>query len=327
MPHLFRDDQAAFVTRAESEALLAAVAARTRDPNAGIYGPDTISWTINREAALFLGAGRAAILQLAHPWVTAALEEHSTVMARPIDRFHNTFRIVFTMVFGTLEQAQAAARHLHSLHARIQGRMKADAGPYRRGSHYQANEVAALRWVYATLVESAVLAFQAVLRPLSDDEREAFLAETRILAALFGLPGSALPRGWAEFSEYFQQMVDAGPLATGESARAMARNLLSGAGSRIRPPAWYRALTILWLPQPVREQFRLQLGSGERRSAERALQRVRRFYGRLPEAVRFVGPYREAEARLKQRGRGVLTGLLTGLSNRFWIGEAKLPFA
>src|SRR5208282_2899463 len=114
------------VTQGSSEALLAEVSAKVSHPNAGIFGPASLSWRINRESALFLGAGRAAILQLAHPWVTASLAEHSTVMDRPIDRFHNTFRIVFTMIFGSLPQALAAARHLHVLHTPIQGEMPED---------------------------------------------------------------------------------------------------------------------------------------------------------------------------------------------------------
>ncbi len=165
-----------FVSRVDIEALLAAIAARTPDRDAGIFGPQSVSWRINRESALFLGAGRAALLQLAHPWVVAALADHSTVMNDPIRRFHNTFRIVFTMVFGTLDQALAAARHLHALHTTIRGVMPEDVARWKRGSHYEANEIAALRWVFATLVESAVLAHDCVLPPLTSAEREQYYA-------------------------------------------------------------------------------------------------------------------------------------------------------
>ena len=85
------------VSQVAIEALLAAISSNVSNPWTGIFGPASLSWRINRESALFLGAGRAALLQLAHPWVTASLAEHSTVMDRPIERFHNTFRIVFTI--------------------------------------------------------------------------------------------------------------------------------------------------------------------------------------------------------------------------------------
>ena len=50
------------------------------------------------------------LLQLAHPWVATAIAEHSTALSDPIGRFHRTFEIVFTLVFGSLEQALATSR-------------------------------------------------------------------------------------------------------------------------------------------------------------------------------------------------------------------------
>src|SRR5579862_8401354 len=111
------------VSRADLESLLATLERQTVDPRAGLFGPNSVTWKISRESALFLGSGRAALLQLAHPWVAAAIAQHSTVLNRPIARFHNTFRVVFTMVFGSLDQALGAARHLYSLHTYIRGEL------------------------------------------------------------------------------------------------------------------------------------------------------------------------------------------------------------
>ncbi|HEV2324492.1 MAG TPA: oxygenase MpaB family protein [Terracidiphilus sp.] len=313
---------AALVSEQDSEAMLARVARLAAGQEAGIFGPDSLAWRVNREAALFLGAGRAALLQLAHPWVAAALAEHSTVLNRPIARFHNTFRIVFTMVFGTLEQALAAARHLYSLHTHIAGRMPEDVARYRRGSRYEANEVSALRWVFATLVESAVVAYDAVLPPLTAEEREQYYAEECTLAGLFGIAPEALPENWEAFAAYNREMHASDALGASAGAREIARKLLSGAGSWIHPPPWYRALTAAWMPPRFREEFGLAFGEPERRSAERALRRLPRIYQKLPKAARFAGPWREAQTRLENRG----PGWLTKCSNRFWIGEPRMPF-
>src|SRR5258705_1655508 len=131
------------VSRRQIERLWDSIRDQTSDPRAGIFGPSSISWKVNRESALFLGAGRAALLQLAHPWVAVALDQHSNVRANPLGRFHNTFRVVFTMIFGTLEQALAASSYLYQLHTRIQGQIPESVAAYRRGSHYEANEVVA----------------------------------------------------------------------------------------------------------------------------------------------------------------------------------------
>jgi uncharacterized protein (DUF2236 family) len=311
------------VSRGDSEGLLATIERATPDRSAGVFGPQSMSWRINREAALFLGAGRAALLQLAHPWVAAALEQHSTVMSRPIARFHNTFRIVFAMIFGSLEQAMTASRSLYALHTRIRGEMTEDVAAYRRGSHYEANEIAALRWVYATLVESAVLAHECVMPALAPQELSDYYAESKTLAALFGLPAEALPGDWAAFLVYCREMEQSNALGVSNTARTMGLNLLAGAGSWIKPPHWYRALTMEWLPERFRSEFGLDFSSADARAAERAKRRLPHIYRKLPHVVRFIGPWHEAAARL-QRKR---PGLVARWSNRFWIGEEQLPFA
>ena len=52
----------------------------------GVFGPRSLTWQIDRESAIFFGAGRALLLQLAHPWVAAAIEQHSNAFADPILR-------------------------------------------------------------------------------------------------------------------------------------------------------------------------------------------------------------------------------------------------
>lgn len=317
------EDSGGSVSPRDSEALLAAVAAQTANSNAGIFGPQSMSWRINRESALFLGAGRAALLQLAHPWVAAALAEHSTVMNKPIARFHNTFRVVFTMVFGSRDQALGAARHLYALHTRIRGQMPKDVARWKRGSYYEANEIAGLRWVFATLVESAVVAHDCMLPALTATEREQYYAESKTLAGLFGIPVRALPENWEAFSAYNRQMHESEELGVSDRAREMAHNLLIGAGSWIRPPRWYRALTTEWMPERFRQEFALVFDAAAQRAAERARRRLPRIYQSIPSAMRFTGPWREAQARLA----GKRAGVLTRLSNHFWIGQPLLPFA
>jgi uncharacterized protein (DUF2236 family) len=310
------------VSREESEALIASAARRAAGEREGIFGPGSACWTINREAAVFLGAGRAALLQLAHPWVAAALEQHSSVMQRPIARFHNTFRIVYTMIFGALHQATAAARHLYQLHTRIQGRLPQAVAAWPRGAKYQANQTAALRWVFATLVESAELAYDCALGPMPPGLREQYYKESKTLAALFGLQDAGLPADWEAFAAYTRAMQGSGQLGVSDEARRMAHGLLAGAGSWLPIPRWYRALTTEWLPARFRAEFQLPVIARDQRAAERARYWIPRCYRHLPAAVRFVGPWHEAQARLAGRR----AGMMAQAGNRFWIGQRALPF-
>ena len=318
-PHsVTADDEA---TRDALERHIAAVQEHVRDPNEGIFGAHSVTWRINRESALFLGAGRAALLQLAHPWVAAALDQHSSVMRKPIKRFHNTFRIVFTMIFGTADQAFRASRSLYQLHTKITGNLHEATAGYAKGSRYEALQIPALRWVYATLIESAVIAYDCVMPPLTSEEREAYYAESKLLAGLFGLPLKELPPGWIGLEEYIRQMCASGALGVSDRARQMGRNIMRGAGSWIPIPRWYQALTATWMPPRFRHEFGMKFGELQQASAERASRGLLRIYPTLPDAVRFVGPYHEAQARLQGRP----PSFLERRSNVFWIGQQRMP--
>ena len=308
------------VSSSALESQLDALARACADPRAGLFGPRSAAWQISRESGVFLAAGRAALLQLAHPWVSAAIADHSAVLHRPIARFHNTFRVVFTMIFGSLPQALHAARQLHTLHTAIQGELPASAGAWPRAARYEANNLDALRWVFATLVDSAVLAYSAVL-PLDDALRNRYYQEMHRFAALFGIPSAELPSAWPAFADYVAAMFASTQLAVTPAARAMGQAILSGAGSALRPPRWFRALTAQWLPPRLRDEFALPLTSRDRRAVDRALRWMPRLYTALPATLRCVGPYHEACARLA----GHSPGPLTRRNTRFWIGEPTLP--
>ena len=62
--------------------------ARQRPDLRQVYsGRKSPTWRVDREALIFLGAGRALLLQLAHPWVSAAIAEHSQTFADPMGVF------------------------------------------------------------------------------------------------------------------------------------------------------------------------------------------------------------------------------------------------
>jgi uncharacterized protein (DUF2236 family) len=310
------------IDAAALERSLARLRDSTADPEAGAFGPGSMLWRIDREAAVFLGAGRALLLQLAHPWVAAAVAEHGKALADPIGRFHRTFAVVLTMVFGNLDQALAAARRLHARHQAITGVLPEALGRFSAGSRYLANEVAALAWVHATLTETALLAHDLILPPLAAEEREQYWLESRRFALFFGIPETALPADWAGFQARTGAMLDSDALAVGEAARHYADELFFGRRLWLRPPFWYRALTAELLPSRLRDGFGLAIGARERAAAARALTRLRRLYPLLPPPLRHVGPYREACSRLAGRTG---PGLAARLANRFWIGQARMP--
>src|ERR1700721_4880687 len=191
-----------YVVHADSQSLRASLETLPGEARNGFFGPGSVTWRVNRESAVFLGEGRAALLQLAHPWVAVALAHHSNLLNDAIGRFHSTFRAIYTMLFGTRAQAVEASKRLYQRHTGIRGELPHTIGSHAQGEHYEANEAAALRWVYATLVESAILAYEFVLPPLSPGEREQYYLESKRMATLFGIQPGDLPHDWAAFTRY-----------------------------------------------------------------------------------------------------------------------------
>jgi len=313
-------DDSGIVSGALLEEQLELVRERVASPLAGVFGPSSMTWRMNREAILFLAAGRALLLQLAHPWVAAAVAEHSRALTDPVARFHRTFKVVFAMVFGTVDQAFVAARSLHRRHETITGVLPEAVGPFEAGSRFCANNISALRWVYATLSDSALAAHELILGRLDPADRERLYSESQLFAAMFGIPRHLLPTNHASLTLYVRAMCDSDILTVSAAARHIATQIF--APSRIwRVPRTYMALTAGMLPERLRREFGLSFGAPERRRSDRALAVVRRVYPHLPARLRYVGPYHEAQQRL---AGSPIPDISTRLANRLWIGQASI---
>lgn len=289
-----------FATRRDLENTLRAIRARVRDPREGVFGPGSVSWQINREIVVMLGGGRAALLQLAHPYVAYAVDHHSETPTDPIGRFRRTFENVFAMVFGDLETAERSARRVHAIHQRIKGPIEEDVGPFPKGHRYHALDPAALFWVHATLVDTALLVYERAVGRLSEADRERYYDESRTFASLFGVPERIMPESWARFSEYFADMLASSTITASRPCRDLARFLLQPP-RRIHAPTtrWYRALTSEMLPERLRRELNLPTGRGELTLARASWPLLRAVVRSLPPRLRFFPDYVEAMQRLE----------------------------
>jgi uncharacterized protein (DUF2236 family) len=287
------------VPRAEFEAAVTRVRAATRDPVAGIFGPDSHVWRINREAVIFLGGGRAALLQLAHPFVAQAVADHSTTRTDPLGRFLRTFEHVFAIVYGDLDSACTAARRVRAIHERIIGVLPTRVGPYAEGTPYGANLPDALLWVHATLWDTSIQVYELVVGELTPEVKAAYYDETKRFAWLFGIPDDILPATWNDFRRYCDGMYASPQLTVSPAAAEMGRFLLDPARTRLGPVwHWYAAVTAALLPERVRQGYGLDYGALERRVADMSLATLRATWWLSPGVTRYLPAYLEAQRRL-----------------------------
>lgn len=268
--------------------LRAAAASRGVDPAAPLFAPDSITRRVNREAVLLLGGGRALLLQLAHPLVAAGVAAHSRFEQEPLRRLWRTLERTLTIAFGSGAEALAAVRRIEGAHVRVRGRLGEACGPFRRGTPYDANDPALLFWVHATLVDSALVAYQRFVAPLSVAERRRFYDESRRSARLFGIPARCIPADEAAFQAYMRDMLRGPTLTVGRDARSIAAALLS---PPLPPPLRQlagaaRLLTVGLLPPPIRRRYALPWGPLRERSLDAAAALLRVGLPLLPAPLR-----------------------------------------
>ncbi|MEO8699955.1 MAG: oxygenase MpaB family protein, partial [Kofleriaceae bacterium] len=271
-----------------------------RDPREGILGPRSVGWQLGADLGLFLGGGRAALLQLAHPMVAHAIDHHSRTRSDVAGRFQRTFRNVFAMIYGELDDACTAARRVHAVHTRITGTFANAIGGWPAGTTYHANDVDALRWVHATLVDTTIVVRELLDGPVEVARKDAYMIELQRFGALFGIPRATLPASWAEHAAYMTGMLASDRIVVAPFAREMGRFLV-GRGDSAQPPLGRiaEAVTHALLPPHLAEQFELR---GAPRRTRAGLAAFAMAYRMLPR--RAVAIPAAADARNRLAGRG-----------------------
>ena len=305
---------------------LEAVRARVEHAEVGLYGEGSMVWEVSKHGALFVGAWRAVLLQLAHPWVANAIADHSKTMKDPIGRFHGTFRNMFTMVFGDLTKVMRVANGLHRMHGTITGEMHETTGRYEKGSAYQANEVDAMFWVQATLWEGSVRCYELLVGPLSDEQKEQYYQEGKWTAYLFGIPEEAMPETWVDFLDYFERTLESDLLAVGDLGREISAYLF-----KLDRLFWAKPLlpfakrwTSVLLPEHLAKAFNLpEPTERARRAVAREFRVMGWVYRCMPRRCKFAPTYFEAKARIAGRKK---LDWLTQLANKLVLGRRELVF-
>lgn len=195
---------------------------------AGLYGPGSEAWRLNREAALLLGAGpRALLLQVAHPLVAEGVAQHSDFRTDPWGRLAGTLRSYLRIVYGTRPAALAEIARLNRLHRSVVGPVADPDAATRHGASYAARDPALGLWVHATLVDSTLVVVDRWAGPLAPATRARFYAETLAVGRLFGVGEDLLPPDIEAFDAYVARQLGAdGPVHPTTTAREIAASIL-----------------------------------------------------------------------------------------------------
>jgi uncharacterized protein (DUF2236 family) len=270
--------------------LLRRACGRRVAPRDRLFPPESATWRVNREACLLLAGGRALLLQVAHPLVAAGVAAHSRFRDEPLLRLWRTLDLMVTIVFGEAASAITALRAIERVHARVRGVLDEDAGPFRRGTPYSARDPELLLWVHATLVDTALLAYERFVAPLPPRLAGAYYRDSKVVARLFGVPEALIPAGLPEFRRYVRQMFEGDVLAVSAAGREIAAGILHpplAPGLRHAVESTGLVTTAL-LPPRLRESYGLSWSPRRQRAFEALARVVRASLPVLPRSVRYL---------------------------------------
>lgn len=196
------------------------------EKNDGFFQPGSMIRRINREAVVLLGGGHAILLQLAHPFIAAGVDDYSNFQEDILSRLYRTVLFMHNLAFEDRERASRSLQQFHHIHRQIQGRLGDRAGRFPAGMTYSGTDPQAKLWVHATFVDTGRKAYEQFIRPLSPEEHQQYYADTLLLARLLNIPEDILPPTPEAFDRYMQHMLSGDTLAVTDTARRLGEAVL-----------------------------------------------------------------------------------------------------
>jgi uncharacterized protein (DUF2236 family) len=242
------------------------------------FPPDSVIRRVNAEPAILLGAGRALMLQLAHPNVAQGVDDHSDFQRNPFKRLQGTLEATYAVVFGSRELAEGVGRRIRWIH------------DYVTGPSYAANDPENLMWVHATLLDTALTCYERVVGPLDAGDRETYYQQMTRVAEVFGCPRDAQPANFNDFDAYFSKQ--AASLVVTDVARRLAGDIVRPTlPLKLHAPlapvlTLHRRAAIGLTPPALREQFGLNWTDDDQRKLDLLFRTAAKVSRATPRQVR-----------------------------------------
>lgn len=269
----------------------------TSRPEAGLFGPGSASWLVNRETTVLFGGTRALLMQAAHPLVLAGARQTGFYERNPWKRLERTLQLTYTITFGTRREAEEAARRINRIHEGIHGTDEVTGLPY------DALDPDLLLWVHACLVDSSLLFERLTVGRLDDEGRERFHREQMLGAEMLGLSRERIPPTVRDLRAYVDGVVASGVLR-------VSADTLKVADLIRRPPPdvpWRPVMQAiaLWafgtLPGSLRRAYGVWWSPVHQVALRATLKATKLGRPALPASYREIAPARAAARRLAGR--------------------------
>jgi uncharacterized protein (DUF2236 family) len=275
-----------------------------RDADAGLFGPRSVTWKVMREKVLVVAAGRALLLQVAHPAIAQGVIDHSDIGTKKMwARFISTADWVAAMAFGTTAETERSAALVDELHLRVRGSIPASNATDRpgatSGARYSARNHTLSRWVHATLIDTFLVSYERLVGPLPVKQQNAFVREWNVVGRRMGLLQSEEFHTRAQLGDYIAHELTAGSAVPGAGSRHVAQILLTA--PRGIPQGVWRTMSLVsvgLLPRAARDELHLTWSRGDDIAMRSLMTGARYGIRLLPSPIRFAPDYLWAKRRI-----------------------------
>ncbi len=225
-----------------------------------LFADDALIRRVHREQVVGLAGPRALLMMAAHPVAFEGFFMSTGALDDPYARLRRTADVLDEITWGSRARAEVMCRRVREVHATVTGVLPADAGAFKAGTPYAADDPKLLLWILACLADSSLLVFDRYVRRLGDEEREAYWQDFRVMGPLFGLPAEQMPADHEAFAAYMDEMVRGDELFVTDKARELGHEIV------LRPPVpllvrplleLANQITAGLLPGRVRRQYGL----------------------------------------------------------------------
>ena len=168
--------------------------------DAGLFGPRSLVWRVNRDRSFPLAGMRSLMVQALHPLAMAGVADHSDWRRDPFGRLAATSGYVLTVTYGDTAAANIAAARVRAVHTHVRGTDGVT------GLAYSAADPDLLLWVHAGMVDSIVTVVQRYGRGLEPAEADRYVAEMVPFAEIVGVPAELVPTSAKALREYIESV-------------------------------------------------------------------------------------------------------------------------
>jgi uncharacterized protein (DUF2236 family) len=257
------------------------------------FTDDSLLRRVHREKVVALSGPRALLMMAAHPVAFEGFFMATGSLDDPYKRLRRTAEVMDAVTWGPKAEADRSTRRVRAMHARARGVLPRAAGRFPAGTTWAADDPELLLWIVACLVDSAVLVHERYVDRLTPAERDAYWADYRVVARLFGLVDEDMPATWNEFESYMSDMLASGDLVVTPMARKVGIEVV------LRPPAPLKVrplleltnfITVGLLPGDIRRGYGFSWDPARALALRGGAEYVKRvLVPLLPGRLRYVG--------------------------------------